>query len=225
MNDNQNRKHQRAVRVREFVTQRLDDYSATGVVRQLYATLQTLVTKLESLAAAQVTGLGEARQHSESRGSARLALRQAVEAINSVARAMGVAQEFPLPERGNDNNLLNAARAFVPKALARKAEFIAHELPEDFIEDLQADIAAFATVIAEHGNAVGDHVQAGDAMDATDDEIDEVIDKLDAVFRPKYANNRPVLTEWLSARHVERAPRRKGATAPPPSGATPPPAP
>ena len=222
MTDNQNRKHQRAVRVRGFVTQRLDEYSATGVVRQLHATLLTLITKLESLAAAQVTGFSAARQHTESRGSARLALRQAMEAINSVARAMGVAAEFPLPERDNDNNLLNAARAFVPKALARKAEFLAHEMPADFIEDLQADIAALETAIAEHGDAVGDHVQAADAIDETVDEIDEVIDKLDAIMRPKYAGNRPVLTEWLSARHVERAPRRASTSAPPPSGPTPP---
>ena len=223
MTDHHNRKHRRAVRVREFVAQRLDEYSVTGVVRQLYATLQTLITKLESLAAAQVAGISEAHQHTDNRGSARLALRQAVEAISSVARAMGLAKEFPLPDRGNDNNLLNVARAYVPRAQARKAEFLEHELPADFIEDLQADITALEAAIAERGNAVGDHVQASDAIAETDDEIDEVIDKLDAILRPKYANNRPVLTEWLSARHVERAPKRSaGATAPPPAGATPP---
>ena len=222
MTDNQNRRHQRAVRVRGFIAQRLEDYSATGVVRQLYAQLQALITKLESLAAAQVAGISEARQHTDNRGSARLALRQALEAISSVARAMGVANEFPLPDRDNDNNLLHAARAFVLKCLARKAEFLAHEMPADFIEDLQADILALETAIAEHGDAVGDHIQASDAIDVTIDELDEVIDKLDAIMRPKYAGNRPVLTEWLSARHVERAPRRSQPSAPPPTGAAPP---
>jgi hypothetical protein len=210
------------VRVREFITQRLGEYSATGVVRQLYARLQTLIVKLESQAAAQVTGISEARAHTESRGGARLALRQALEAINSVARAMGVAKEFPLPERDNDDNLLSVAKATVPKALARKAEFLEHEMPADFIEDLQTDITALETATADHVNAVGDHIEASDGIDETDDEIDEVIDKLDAILRPKYAGNRPVLTEWLSARHVERAPRRNaGAPPPPPSGVTP----
>jgi hypothetical protein len=210
------------VRVREFIAQRLDEYSVTGVVRQLYATLQTLITKLEAQGAAQVAGISEAHQHTDNRGSARLALRQAVEAISSVARAMGLAKEFPLPDRGNDNNLLNVARAYVPKVQARQAEFLEHEMPADFIADLQANITALEAAIAEHGNAVGDHVQAGDAIDETDDQIDEVIDTLDAILRPKYANNRPVLTEWLSARHVERAPKRSAeAKTPPPSGATP----
>ena len=222
MNDNQNRRLQRAVRVRGFIAQRRADFSTTGVVLQLYATLQTLITKLESLAAAQVAGISEAHQHTESRGSARLALRQALEAINSVARAMGVASEFPLPDHDNDNNLLHAARAFVPKASDRKAAFLAHEMPADFIEDLQAHIAALEAAIADHGDAVGDHIEASDAIDLTIDELDEVIDKLDAVIRPKYADNRPVLTEWLSARHVERAPRRAQPSAPPPAGTTPP---
>ena len=221
MTDHHNRKHQRAVSVREFITQRLDEYSPTGVVRQLYAKLQTLITKFESLGAAQVAGMSEAHQHTDSRGSARLALRQAVEAISSVARAMGLAKEFPLPDGGSDNNLLNMARSYVPKVQARKAEFLEHEMPADFIEDLQADITALDTAIAEHRNAVGDHIEASGAIDETDEEIDEVIDNIDAILRPKYANNRPVLTEWLSARHVERAPQRAKASAPPPSGTTP----
>ena len=222
MTDNQNRRLQRAVRVRGFIAQRLADFSATGVVLTLYAQLQTLITKLESLAAAQVAGISDAREHTESRGSARLALRQAMQAINSVARAIGVATEFPVPLRDNDNNLLHAARAFVPKASDRKAEFLAHEMPADFIEDLQAHIAALETAIADQGDAVGDHVQAGDAIDLTIEELDDVIDKLDSVMRPKYADNRPVLTEWLSARHVERAPRRSQTSAPPATGTTPP---
>src|ERR1041385_3542842 len=221
MTDNQNRRHQRAVRVRGFITQRLADFSATGVARHLFAQLQMLITKLESLAAEQVAGITEARQHSEGRGSARRALRQALQAINSVARAMGVANEFPVPDRDNDNNLLHAARAFVPKCLARKAEFLAHEMPDDFIEDLQACIVALETAIAEHGDAVGDHVQASDAIDEIIEDIEEVIDNLDATTRPRSADNLPVLTEWLSARHVERAPRRAQASATPPSGAAP----
>ena len=122
----------------------------------------------------------------------------------------------------NDDNLLHSARAFVPKCLARKAEFIAHEMPPDFIEDLQADIVALENAIADHEDAVGDHIQAGDAIDITIDELDEVIDKLDAILRPKYDDNRPVLTEWLSAHHVERAPRRAQTSAPPSTGTTPP---
>jgi vacuolar-type H+-ATPase subunit H len=205
------------VRVREFIAQRLNDFSETGAVRQLFTHLQTVITTIETLSAEQQTGIGEARQRTQSRGSARNALRELLEAINAVARTMGVADRFALPDRDNDARLLQAARSHAANAVALKAEFIAHEMPDDFIEDLQAAITAFASEIAEHGNAVGDHVQAGAALDdAIDDGVDTV-EKLDGIMSAKYAANRAVLAEWMSASHTERAPKRSAATAPPPS--------
>jgi len=54
------------------------------------------------------------------------------------------------------------------------------------------------------------------------EDIDELIErgndivrKLDAIVRNKYANNVGVLAEWTSASHTERAPRKK--TEPTPS--------
>ena len=228
MTDNQNRRFQMFVRVREFTTQRLADFSETGVARQLFTRLQALITKLQSLAADQTTGIGEARQRTQNRGDARLALREDLEAINAVARAMDAGEQFALPDRGNDAKLLQAARSFATKALELKAQFIAHEMPADFLEDLEADIAAFETEIAEQGNAVGDHVQAGAAIDEAFEEGIEIVRQLDGIMRAKYASNRPVLAEWMSASHTERAPRHAaaaGGATPTAGSSTPPPAP
>jgi hypothetical protein len=215
MTDNQNRRFRMFVRVRDFITQRLSDFSETGVALQLYAHLQGVITRLESLSADQAVGLGQAHQRTQTRGSARLSLRDAVEAIHSVAVTMGLGEQFPLPER-NDAALLQTARAMAMNALPLKAQFIAHEMPADFIEDLQADITAFESEIAEHGNAVGDHVQAGEAIDEAIDEGSDVVNKLDGIMRAKYASNRAVLAEWVSASHTERAPKRSAAPAPAP---------
>ena len=135
-----------------------------------------------------------------------------------VAQTMGLGEQFPLPPRG-DAKLLQFARAAAADAVPLQARFIAHEMPADFIEDLQAGIAAFETEIAEQGNAVGDHVQAGEGLDEAFAEGLEVVHDLDGIMRAKYASNRAVLAEWTSASHTERAPKRSAATAAPPSTA------
>src|SRR5881394_1388935 len=194
MTDNHNRRFRMFVRVRDFITQRLGDLSEAGVARQLYTQLQSVITRLESLSADQASGIGQAHQRTQTRGSARL----------------------PLRER-TDASLLQVGRAAAANALPLKAQFIAHEMPAEFIEDLLARIAALETEIAEHGNAVGDHVQASEAIDEAIEKGIELVEKLDGIMRAKYASNRAVLAEWMSASHTERSPKRSTTTAPPPS--------
>ena len=115
MTDNHNRRFRMFVRVRDFITQRLSDFSETGVARQLYTQLQGVITRLESSSAEQASGIGQAHQRTQTRGSARLSLRDALEAIHSVAVAMGLGEEFPLPER-TDASLLQVGRAAAANA-------------------------------------------------------------------------------------------------------------
>jgi hypothetical protein len=131
-----------------------------------------------------------------------------------------VENEFPLPPEDNDKELLNAARALARNALPLKAQFIAHEMPEDFLEDLAADIAAFEAAIAKQSDSRGGHVAAGEVLDDLFDEGTDLQRDLDGFMRNKFANNAEVLAEWTRASHVERAPRRKkpeGPSTPPPT--------
>lgn len=208
MTDNENRRHRMFVRVRESFGQRLADFSETGVARQLFTLLIGIITELDGHAANQASGIGQARQHTQTRGQARRALREDIEAISRIARTMGLESQFPLPTADNDQLLLNAARAFATNALPLKAQFIAHEMPADFLEDLSAGAAALEAAIAEHGNAVGDHVAAGSAIDDAIDRGMDIVRKLDPIVKLKYANDPAALAEWTSASHTERAPRR-----------------
>ncbi len=208
MNDNHSRRHQTFVRVRECFAQHANDFSATGAGRQLATELTSLITELDGQATAQAAGAGQARQGTQTRAEARQALRDDIEAINRAAIVMDLQNQFPLPSDDNDKLLLNAARAFAANALPLKAEFIAHEMPADFLEDLNADIIAFEAAIAEQGNALGDRIAASAAIDTVVDRGIEIVRKLDALMRNKYANNAGVLAEWTSASHTERAPRR-----------------
>jgi hypothetical protein len=220
MDDNQNRTYQRAIRVREFNAQRIADFSETGVARQFFNDLIAAIGDANRLGEAQASGIGQARQGTLSRRDARAALERAVDAIFRIARSMGLEAQFQRPLNGTDEALLNTARSYATNALPLKAQFIAHEMPANFIEDLNEDIADLEAARANQGNAVGDHVSASAALDGALDRCDEMVRKLDPIMKNKYANDPGALAEWISASHVERAPRRKkteGGTAPTPA--------
>src|SRR5881394_1086896 len=200
MTANEGRTFQKFVRVREFAKQRVVDFVANSLFAQLLAALTTVITEIETLSAAEQSARGHALQGTELRSHAREALEEALRAIRRTARVMedefpGISAKFRLPENNNDNELLNAARAFLAEATALKAQFIAHALAEDFLEDLQADIAAFAEAISGQSTSVGNHVAASAALDDAFRRGLEIVRKLDAIIRNKYANNRAVLAE------------------------------
>lgn len=221
MNDNERRRHQMFVRVRDFGQEDASDFATGSLALQHFTNLGTVINTLDAHAAAEASGRGEARQGTETRTQARAALRDDLEAINRTAKAMaddvpGIDDKFRVPRNNNDLQLLTAARAFKADADPLKAQFIAHELPADFIEDLQADINALEAAISNQASGIGDSVAAGAGIDATVSNGVEIVRKLDAIVRNKYTNNPAALAEWTSASHTERAPRRAASAAPPP---------
>lgn len=229
MNDNETRRHQMFLRVQSVGSARSADFAANSIGQQLYATLSAIITEIEGHAASEVSGSGLSRQGTTTRRQAREALREDLEAISRTARAMatmsdaavpGLDNKFRLPRGNNDQQLLSAARAYAVDALPFKAQFIAHELPADFLEDLAADIEAMEAAISEQSGGLGNRVSAGAAIDDAIDRGVEVKRKLDVIMKNKYANNPAVLAEWISASHTERAPKRKKGTEEPPDGSS-----
>jgi hypothetical protein len=221
MDDNDRRTLEKFVRVRDFGQPRATDFTPASVGQQLFIDIGTVVTDFNRIAADEASGRGEARQGTERRAQAREALRDALEAINLTARALGnevpgIGNKLRLPRGSNDRELINAARAFKAEADPLKAQFIAHEMPADFLEDLDEKIATFETAISDQSSGVGSHVAAGAAMEDVIDRGNDIVRKLDAIVRNKYRDNPADLAEWTSASHTERAPRRaKPATGTP----------
>ncbi len=222
MNDKESRNYQRFVRVQGFGQAHASDFGPTSLGTQTFASVGAIIIEIDGLAAGEVSAHGGARQGTEARAQARIELREDLEAINRTARAMandvpGINEMFRMPRGNNDRDLINAARAFLADATPLKAQFIAHELPADFLEDLQADIEAMEAAFRDQASGVGNHVAASAALDDAFGRGNEAVRRLDAIVRNKYANNPAVLAEWTSASHVERAPRRAKATEPPPA--------
>ena len=227
MNDNENRRRQTFARVHEFFASHTNDFALNSLGRTLSTNLTTIITELDGHASAEASGIGSERQGTSTRAQARRALREDLEAISRTARAMagevsGIDDKFRMPAAGNDQRLLTAARAFATDAAPLSAQFIAHELPADFLADLNADIVALETAIDNQSSGTGDHVAASAAIDDAIDRGVDTVRKLDAIVKNKYTNNSAVLAEWISASHTERAPRRRASGSsqapPPPNG-------
>jgi hypothetical protein len=219
MDDQERRKSDMFTRANSFCTEHAADFAPASLAKQLFAELKTISSKLAADASSEASGRGAARQSTSGRSSAREELRADLESISRTARAMaddvpGLDDKFRVPRANNDQQLLTAARAFLADAEPLEAQFIAHEMPGDFLQDLKDDIAALETAISTQGSSRGDHVAARAEIDATIDAGAIVVRKLDAIVRNKYANNPGILAEWLSSSHTERAPKHKKQTAP-----------
>jgi len=140
MNDSENRKYQAFVRAHGFGQAHGADFAPTSLAAQLFARLGGIVSDLDEHGAQQTSSRGAAFEGTTTRGQAREEVRADLRAINLTARAMaadipGLDDKFRMPPVGNDQLLLNAARAFLADATPLKAQFIAHEMPADFLEE------------------------------------------------------------------------------------------
>jgi hypothetical protein len=218
MNDNYRLTIQTLVRSEETFAQNVNDFSAGGAALQLYADLQATITDVKEKANAFGAGRTGAQQGAQTINDTREELLAGMFAIREASKVMGVEDKFPYPPRRNDEELLDLAGIYATNALPLKAQFITHELPSSFLEDLAADKAAFQAAKSERLNAVGDHIAAREELDDALARGVEILRKLTSLMKVRYANEPGKLAEWMAASHIPRPSRRaKSADPPPPS--------
>jgi hypothetical protein len=230
--DSENRKLQTYIRARSFGQAHAADFAPTSLATQELTKLAGIIDRLEGHGARQTTSKGAARQGTDTRAEARDEMREDIRAISRTARVMdedtpGLAARFRVPEGNNDQQLLNTGRAAFAELTADAAlaaQFIAHELPADFLADLNNDLAALETAMTEQADGIVSGVSQRVAIETEIDEGDATMRRLGAIMKNKYANNPAVLAEWTSASHTERAPRRKKEAKPDDGGSSTPPA-
>jgi len=214
MNSLETRRLEMLTRVRDFGVTHAAEFPAASLGGEQFAVVGQVVEELTRLATTQSTGAGAARQGSASRAEARDALREDLQAIARTARAMsldvtGLENKFRLPRSGSDQSLLTSARAFAADAAPLKSDFIRHEMPADFLDDLNADIEAFERAVNSQNTGKGAQVTATAAIDAAVERGLNALQRLDAVVRNKFRNDPARLAAWESARHTPRLQRPK----------------
>jgi hypothetical protein len=221
MNNLERRRYEMLVRVRDFGAQRAASFPANTLGGEQFAAVSEVVEALTREATAQTSGVSSVKQATDTRAAARASLRESLQNIARTARAMaldtpGLDNKFRLPRSGSDQALLNSARAFAADATPLKSEFIRHELPASFLEDLQSDITDLEQSIGSQNLNRDSHITATASIDATMERGINAVHKLDAVVRNKFRDDQSTLAAWESARHVERLVRtsRRSSDAP-----------
>ena len=117
MDDNERRRYEMLVRVRQFGTDNAGDFPGGTIGDTQFTVVGTSVDSVESEAGKQQAGFGEASQQFEVKGTARENLREQMSDIARTARSMeyqfdGISNKFRMPRNRNDADLLNKGRAF-----------------------------------------------------------------------------------------------------------------
>lgn len=211
MNDDNRRRYEMQVRVVQFGTDNSGDF--TGFATTKFGELSTIVTEIETESAAQQSGFGEAAQQYEVKDTARENLRDQMAAISRTSKSMeyefdGISDKFKFQRNMPDVTMLGKARAFVTEANPYKSDFENYGLPAGFIGDLTTAADAFEATFSTTASATAEHV-AATAEEASKIRQGMIIVRiLDGIVKNRYANDPGKLAAWISASHVEKAPKK-----------------
>lgn len=188
--------------------------------RDLFDGIAGVINDLEGLGATEFDGRGTRREATAGKAVAKADIREDLGIFRRTARGMesvspGLEEKFRLPRNPDDHDILNAARAALAAAEEHKAEFLRREVQERVYQDLAANVAAFDAAVANQNTGLDGSKTAGGMIDAAIERGLAKLRELDPIVRNKLHNNPALLAAWLSAKRIERAPRRNNATTPP----------
>lgn len=227
MKDSEIRRYEMFLRVREFGIVNAAKFVVLTVATELFNRLTTVIDGLDGHTRAQASGLRADQEGSTSKASARDEIRSALDAIARAARSMahtipGLEDRFRAPRSVSDQVLLSIARAFAADALPLKAEFIKRGLPADFLDELNNHINAFESAVNHRIQSRWAHVTATAGIDDLIDEGARIVRELSPIVQNALAGDPPSLAAWLSATHVESAPKKTETKAQGAGGGAPP---
>lgn len=196
------------------------DFPAGSVQEKEITKIRTELTNTDQYAVGQVTGEGEAGSAFENKDTARENLHERMKPIADAAKVMeyeidGIADMFRMPRNRTDQDMLNTARAWVTAAAPYDADFQRYGLDRNFIADLNAAADAFDNSMPATTAAVAERVAATADLGASIRRAMVSHRIVVAVMKIIYANNPGKLAAWLSASHIEKAPRRTPPPTPP----------
>ena len=208
------------IRVNNFGVAHAADFPATSKGGSLFASVAAGVPKVGTAAAAQVSGGEAAKSGTDTKAVTFQWLHDDLMAIHETAATLaqttpGLDDKFRMPHNLTYGNVLPTARAFAADAAPLAADFIACEMPADFLAQLNTAITAFAGATDTQSGGKGAKAKATTGISSNLQTAFQAVQGLDAIVHNKYRNDPVTLAVWATARHVERAPRHaKPAPAP-----------
>jgi hypothetical protein len=222
MRDSVRRCKETFLRTQAFGRENFPDADRTTFVGRHLATIDSVITGLDSYAGTQAASRSAGRQGTLGRVAARAKLMRGLDAVSRTARPMeandpNLLQQFRVPHGRSDQAVLAAAAAFAAAARQLKAEFILRGLPENFIEELEADAEALRVAVARNIENRRAHVTATAAIQELCERGMKALRELDPFMRNTYAADPARLAAWVSAARVERRAARARTGEQPPA--------
>lgn len=198
------------------------DYRDLPEAETQFAIVRQIVSQLQNFASEQISGASGRAVEQKSVIAA--AIRRKMKRFSRTARALniddaGLRRLFRIPDENNYQILASAARAFVEEARRFAADFARLGISEAHTNELEQDVEDLETAIGAKASAELETIGATAGIDAQIERGMEAATKLDAIMHNVYFDDPVKLSQWQSARHVKRAPRKPKApkpSAPPP---------
>src|SRR5207244_10874815 len=121
-------------------------------------------------------------------------------------------EKFCMPHGRGDHALLAAALAVAKNAEPLVPVFVKHDMPPDFLDDLNRCIRNLQRAIAERDTAVQAHDASRANMKSALEKGLDAVHRLDAIVRNKLREDPVTLEVWTRANHIERGSRAKAVT-------------
>ena len=172
--------------------------------------------------AGQISGVEERSMHIEEKQDDLEELQEVMTEMDNASifladRFPGIENVFGVPRNRSERSILAAARAQYDLSEQYEAS-MKPLMPER--PDFRAEMLALINSIDETNAAAdvsgGQSVGSTGGLKAALARLDKNSKKLDAVNRNKFRSNPVKLAEWLTASHLERAPKPKPGTTPNP---------
>lgn len=217
MDNKQNRKAQALRRIREFLAARINDFPENGLVRELFETIVEVLVNIDKYTAQQFTGSNTGRSGTSTKLNAYNALKKNLIMISRTAKYMayeidGLENKFRMPRSSSEQALLAAARAFAADAAPLYKQFLRHQMPENFLEELNNNIIAMEQAINTQITAADMQVTATASLD---EELERALiarRRLNPLVKNRYYQDSAILTAWNTARRIESAPHNNDST-------------
>src|SRR2546427_10121679 len=162
-------------------------------------------------------GRNGTRPGTAARDAAREILRADLEAIHQTVLAIaidhpGIETNFRLPKgRRQDQQLIRAAQEFIKYATPLKNAFVAHYLPEDFLDKLTSEIEALEQGINQQAQGKSDRLAASETLTHAIDDALVALQRLDAIIPNTFGTDTHVMTAWTTAREIKKPRSKKKA--------------
>ena len=224
MNTTEILSYEMLLRVKDFSASRTADFPAASRAGQLFAEVAAVVAELSNQAAAQSVSAGGALASSAAKARLRASLREDLRALILTARVItagnpDLRKKFRLPKPG-DQQLLNAARAFLQEAEPLAAEFPKHEIPPEVLVKFKSDIDSFQAAISERNQTREARVQATARLGILLSRGLKAAQNVDVIVRNKFRTDKASLSAWESASHIEHNNGKSRETPEPDQGTT-----